>query len=62
MIDFLLSPAFVIGLLLFYWVPFALGAYLTEHRRKDGARHTWHKVSHAKRHTRRQRPIAPATA
>jgi hypothetical protein len=48
--DFFLSPAFVTMLLLFYWVPFAVGAYFADHYKPERTREWLHKHRRPTRH------------
>jgi hypothetical protein len=57
MADFFLSPTFVIMLLLFYWVPFAAGAWLVDVWSPRHSQRTSDELSHPKRHIRLDRPI-----
>ena len=61
MVDFFLSPAFVIVLLLFYWVPFAVGAYFTDHWKPKHARESRRKLHQPKRPARVFRPADAPT-
>lgn len=54
MLDLIQSPTFVTLLLLFYWVPFAVGAWFADH-------HGSEKLFHRTRHTAHA-GHAPATA
>lgn len=56
MVDVLLSPAFVTLLLLFYWVPFAVGAYITDVWMPRRAERSSHEVRRTKRHMGLHRP------
>ena len=56
--DFFSSPAANILVLMFIWVPFALGAYLDEHWNRERAR----KLLHPMRHIGRARPAVPTAA
>ena len=48
--DFFLSPGFVTVLLLFYWVPFAVGAYFADHWKPERTRQWFQKLVHPTRH------------
>jgi hypothetical protein len=54
--DFFLSPGFVTVLLLFYWVPFAIGAYFADHWKPERTRESIRKLLHPRRHIRVNRP------
>ena len=60
--DFFFSPAAQVLLLMFYWVPFAVGAYLVEHRKHEHARRAWRKLVHPIRHIQLQRHAATGAA
>lgn len=54
--DFFLSPTFVILLLMFYWVPFAVGAYFTDVWSPRRAQRSSRELGRRKRHMGLQRP------
>jgi hypothetical protein len=60
--DVFSSPAVQIVLLVFYWVPFAVGAYFVDHYDPERARRAWRKLVHPTRHIRLDRPAATGAA
>lgn len=50
MVDLVSSPTAQIIVLLFYWVPFALAAYLVEQWRPERTRRSLQKLLHPTRH------------
>ena len=56
MLDLIQSPTFVTLLLLFYWVPFAVGAYYVDHWKPKHPRTSSRKLRHPTRHIRVNRP------
>ena len=54
--DFFLSPAFVTVLLLFYWVPFAVGAYFVDVWKPRHTRDSSRELGEPTRHIRVNRP------
>jgi hypothetical protein len=61
-VDTLLSPPVQMLFLLFFWVPFALAAYLFESWNPERAPRSVQQLVHAIRHTRPTRPMAPSAA
>ncbi len=61
MFDFLENPAVVTLLILFIWVPFALGAWLDEVWDPKKTKRSLEKLLHPRRHTHPSRPAAAAT-
>ena len=49
-------------LLMFYWVPFALGAWLVEHWNDEGARRQRQQLVHPIRYMRQNRPTQAIAA
>jgi hypothetical protein len=62
MVDFLANPGAVSVLLMFIWVPFALGAYLVDIWRPAETRRSLEKLGRRIRHTERTRPMTTADA
>lgn len=58
--DLIQSPTFVTLLLLFYWVPFAVGSWFADHGGAERTRAFSRKLFHPTRHTT-PRGHAPAT-
>ena len=50
MLDLIQSPTFVTLLLLFYWVPFAVGAWFADHGGAERTRAWSRKLLHPTRH------------
>jgi hypothetical protein len=59
MVEFFMSVHVQVLFLMFFWVPFALGAYLAE---DVDARQALRKLTHPLRHIEPERPVATGTA
>ena len=58
MADFFLSPAFVILLLMFYWVPFAVGAWFVDVWKPRRDQRSTHELRPPERHMGLRRPAS----